>query len=144
MKQETSGNTGFVPQGRWRKLAGDLGVYAIGNLGAKVLTFLMVPLYTYFIPDTASFGYFAICLTAAFLLSPLVTLDLRDGVFRFLLDAPDEDSRRRVVTASAHLLGRSLAVALAVLLGKIRQRRSPVEYVITRRFSLPSVGNKTI
>ncbi|MBQ7691836.1 MAG: polysaccharide biosynthesis protein [Muribaculaceae bacterium] len=105
------------PPGRWRKLVGDMGVYAIGNLGAKVLTFLMVPLYTYYIPDTAAFGYFDICLTAAFLLSPLVTLDLRDGVFRFLLDAPDEASRRRVATAAAHLLARSLAVALAVLLG---------------------------
>ena len=37
-----------------------------------------------------------------------------------------------------------LGAAAAVLLGKIRQKRSPVEYVITRRFSLPSVGNNTI
>lgn len=37
-----------------------------------------------------------------------------------------------------------MGAALAVLLGKVRQMRSPVEYVITRRFSLPSVGNNTI
>jgi len=37
-----------------------------------------------------------------------------------------------------------LGAAAAVLLGKLRQKRSPVEYVITRRFSLPSVGNNTI
>ncbi len=37
-----------------------------------------------------------------------------------------------------------LGAAAAVLLGKIRQKRSPVEYVITRRFSLPSVGNNII
>lgn len=101
---------------RWRKFVGDMGVYAVGNLGAKVLTFLMVPLYTYFIPDTSEFGYFDICLTATFLLTPLVTLGLRDGVFRFLLDAPDDAARRRVVSASFRLLARSLALWLAVLL----------------------------
>ena len=101
---------------RWKKFFGDMGVYAVGNLGAKVLTFLMVPLYTYFIPDTSEFGYFDICLTATFLLTPLVTLDLRDGVFRFLLDATDDAARRRVVSASCHLLARSLALWLAVLL----------------------------
>ena len=101
---------------RWRKFVGDMGVYAVGNLGAKVLTFLMVPLYTYFIPDTSEFGYFDICLTATFLLTPLVTLGLRDGVFRFLLDAPDDAARRRVVSTSFRLLARSLALWLAVLL----------------------------
>ena len=37
-----------------------------------------------------------------------------------------------------------LGAAAAVLLGRVRQKRSPVEYVITRRFSLPPAGNNTI
>ena len=37
-----------------------------------------------------------------------------------------------------------LGAAAAVLLGRARQKRSPVEYVITRRFSLPPMGNNTI
>ncbi len=109
-------NSQPAAEGRWRKLVGDIGVYAVGNLGAKVLTFLMVPLYTYFIPDAAEFGYFDICLTAAFLLTPVVTLDLREGVFRYLLDAPHDEARRRVVTATGQLLARALAVALVIAL----------------------------
>ncbi len=103
-------------RGRWHKFVGDIGIYAAGNLGAKVITFLMVPLYTYFIPDTAAFGYFDLCLTATFLLMPLVTLDLPDGIFRYLLDAPDDASRRRVVTATIAVLTRAMAVSLALLL----------------------------
>ena len=37
-----------------------------------------------------------------------------------------------------------LGAAAAVLLGKLRQRRSPMEYVITRRFSVPPAGTNII
>ena len=37
-----------------------------------------------------------------------------------------------------------LGAAAVVLVGRARQKRSPVEYVITRRFSLPPMGNNTI
>ena len=40
-----------------------------------------------------NFGYYDICLTAVFLLMPFVTLQLRDGAFRFLLDSPNEENR---------------------------------------------------
>ena len=46
--------------------------------------------------------------------------------------------------ALAALAALCLGAGLAVLLGKLRQKRSPVEYVITRRFSLPPAGNNTI
>ena len=61
-------------ESRKRKFVRDVGIYAIGNIGAKLITFLMVPLYTYFIADTADFGYYDVCLTACFLLLPLVSL----------------------------------------------------------------------
>ena len=43
-----------------------------------------------------------------------------------------------------NILSHDLKYVDEELLGKIRQKRSPVEYVITRRFSLPSVGHNTI
>ena len=52
----------------------DIGIYAIGNIGSKVITFLMVPLYTYFVHDTSDFGYYDVCLTVCFLLMPFLTL----------------------------------------------------------------------
>ena len=41
---------------RVRKLAKDVGVYALGNIGSKLITFMMIPLYTYFI-NAADFGF---------------------------------------------------------------------------------------
>ena len=43
-------------QNRSSKMMKDMGIYAIGNLGSKIITFLMVPLYTYYVENTADFG----------------------------------------------------------------------------------------
>ena len=67
---------------RSRKFINDIFIYAIGNLGSKLITFLLVPLYTYFIaPD--DFGYYDIALNISFLGIGVLSFQLRDGVFRF-------------------------------------------------------------
>lgn len=97
---------------RATKFIHDIFIYAIGNLGSKLITFLLVPLYTYFIsPD--DFGYYDIVLTLTFLAMGIITFQLRDGTFRFLLDNEDEYTRRGVVSFSYKLLSQS---SLAVLL----------------------------
>ena len=83
---------------RSSKFLKDLGIYAIGNLGSKIITFAMVPLYTFFVKDTGDFGYYDLCLTVIFLIMPFVTLQLRDGAFRFLLETRDCDARGRIIT----------------------------------------------
>ena len=95
----------------------DMGIYAIGNLGSKIITFLMVPLYTYYVENTADFGYYDISLTAVFLLMPFVTLQLRDGAFRFLLDSPNEESRKEVVTMTYKTLGATILLSTIITLG---------------------------
>ena len=109
---------------RTKKFVKDLGIYAIGNIGSKLITFLLVPLYTHYVTDTADFGYFDVCLTACFLLMPFLTLQLRDGAFRFLIDAPSDDVRRSVVTFVSRSLTLTLMLGLVVattlsLLGQI-------------------------
>lgn len=67
---------------RSTKFINDIFIYAIGNLGSKLITFLLVPLYTYYIsPD--DFGYYDIVLTLTFLAMGFITFQLRDGTFRF-------------------------------------------------------------
>lgn len=94
----------------------DMGIYAIGNLGSKVITFLMVPLYTHYVENTADFGYYDICLTVVFLLMPFVTLQLRDGAFRFLIDSPDDENRRKVVTMTYKTLATTIMISAVVTL----------------------------
>ena len=72
----------------------------------------MVPLYTFFVKDTADFGYYDLCLTVIFLIMPLVTLQLRDGAFRFLLETSDSGDRSRIITFIYRTLIASTAVSL--------------------------------
>lgn len=114
----TSNDNNNITTNRGSKFLKDIGIYAIGNIGSKVITFLMVPLYTYFVHDTSDFGYYDVCLTVCFLLMPFVTLQLRDGAFRFLLDCDDETRRQRIVTfvCRTMLSTLSLAVLIAIVL----------------------------
>lgn len=90
---------------RGSKFIKDLLIYAVGNLGSKLITFLMMPLYTYFIHNPNDYGYYDVCLTAVFLLLPFETLQLRDGAFRFLLDTGDKDHRSRIISFVYRALG---------------------------------------
>ena len=85
-------------QSRSKKFVKDFGIYAIGNLGSKLITFLMVPLYTYFVEKPSDYGYFDLCLQVCMLLVPVVTLQLRDGSFRFLLETQDSSDRTQIVS----------------------------------------------
>jgi hypothetical protein len=102
-------------QNRSSKFINDIGIYAIGNLGSKIITFLMVPLYTYFIDKPADYGYYDICLTVVFLLVPFITLQMREGSFRFLLDSRDEANRTKIISFVYRALASTIIISLAVV-----------------------------
>lgn len=99
---------------RRSKFLKDIGIYAIGNIGSKLITFMMVPMYTYFIHDTSDFGFYDICLQVCLLLMPFVTLQLRDGAFRFLLDCDEGQQRQRIVTFVSRTMAATLTASLAI------------------------------
>ncbi len=96
---------------RSSKFLKDLGIYAIGNLGSKIITFAMVPLYTFFVKETSDFGYYDLCLTVIFLILPFSTLQLRDGAFRFLLETKDGELRTKIITFIYRTLTSSVVVS---------------------------------
>ena len=103
-----------ISSNRGSKFLKDIGIYAIGNIGSKIITLMMVPMYTYFVPNKSDFGYYDVCLQACLLLIPFVTLQLRDGAFRFLLDCDDETQRKSIVSFVARTLASTLSLSLLV------------------------------
>lgn len=61
-------------------------IYAIGNFSTKILSFLIVPLYTHYI-TTADMGVYDLIVTTLTFLSPVLLLQLTDGIYRWLLDS---------------------------------------------------------
>jgi len=98
----------------------DLGIYAIGNLGSKIITFVMVAVYTHYI-SKSDMGYYDLCLTVIFLILPFVTLQLRDGAFRFLLetDAGDRTQRSCIITFVYRTLVSNTAISLVAAIAMV-------------------------
>lgn len=104
----------------------NIGIYAIGSVGSRVITFLLVPIYSFFVAPE-DFGYYDLCLTTVLFMLPLISMDLREGAFRFLIDTDDDDERRKIVTMSmATLLINTL---LCVTVGFLAQMLFDVRYL---------------
>ena len=85
-------------ENRGKKFIKDFGIYSIGILGTRIITFLMIPLYTYCLDNTADYGIYDMCLQICMFLLPVSTLQMRDASFRFLIETDSEERRKTVVT----------------------------------------------
>lgn len=86
-----------LQQDRSKRFLKAIGLYAIGNLGSRILTFLMVPLYTYFV-NPEELGYYDVWLSLIIAFIPIITLQLKDGAFRFLLGNEDKIEQKSVIS----------------------------------------------
>ncbi len=101
------------------KFINDMLIYGMGTLGSKLITFLLVPLYTFFVP-VAEYGYYDLCLSAILVALSVVCLQMNDGGFRFLVDSTDNTLRTKVISTiykavisnSALVLGVALLVSM--------------------------------
>ncbi|WP_225743746.1 lipopolysaccharide biosynthesis protein [Marinilactibacillus sp. Marseille-P9653] len=75
----------------YKKLVSNSLVFAIGNLGSKLITFLLVPLYTYYL-TTSEYGTVDLIIVTASLLMPIVTASVFEAILRFILDK-DQDKK---------------------------------------------------
>lgn len=95
---------------RYKKLFSNSAIFAIGNLGSKMITFVMVPLYTRYL-TTSQYGQSDVLSTIVSLLTPILTLSIIDAVFRFAIDKASDN--RQVLTNGIYI---SLISAVICLL----------------------------
>lgn len=98
-------------QRRYKKLFTDTGLFALSNFSSKILTFLLVPLYTSIL-TTEEYGSADILSTTITLLYPILTLSIFDATLRFALDKKYD--RKAVLSTSILLTGIAALCVLAV------------------------------
>ncbi|MFT4073550.1 MAG: polysaccharide biosynthesis C-terminal domain-containing protein [Dysgonamonadaceae bacterium] len=91
-----------------RLLKGTL-IYAVGNLGSKLLMVLMLPMYAHFLPKE-DFGYYDLSMNILFLVVSSMSFNLKDGVFRFLLNTNNEKEQQVITSSAASILLRNCCV----------------------------------
>lgn len=73
-------------------------IIAFGKLATQFLTFLLLPLYTTYLAAD-EFGMADLVMTYVALLTPIITIALEMGAFRFLIDARNNEvEKRRVIS----------------------------------------------
>lgn len=87
--------------------------YAIGNFGTKILSFLIVPLYTFYIMPS-DLGDYDLLMTTVSLLSPLLTMKVSDATYRWLIK--DIKNSPDYLGATYKLLVRNCLIFSVILL----------------------------
>ena len=79
----------YMSQSRETRLLKNTIIYTISNFGSKILTFLIVPLYTFYL-TTSEFGIYDTILSIINLLAPLCVLAIHEGLLRWLLKSNEK------------------------------------------------------
>ncbi len=75
---------------KYKRLFSDTILFAISKFGSKILTILLVPLYTSVL-STEDYGTADIIITTACILYPILTLSISDATLRFTLDSKTDN-----------------------------------------------------
>ena len=72
-----------------RKLGKDFGLLTIGNFASRILSFLLVPLYTSIL-TTEEYGIIDIICTTVNLVYPIASVVISEAVIRFCLEKEND------------------------------------------------------
>lgn len=86
-----------------KRLAKGTIIYMIGNLSSKILQMLILPIITVSL-ITSEYGYYDLVVTTISLVTPVITLQIIEGMFRFMFNASQSEKQRTVSTVTAFLI----------------------------------------
>ena len=94
---------------KYKDLSKNTLLFTISSFGAKIISFLLVPLYTYVL-STQDYGTVDLMTTTAQLLIPVLTINIQDAVLRYALDKDYDEgvvigAGIKVISLSSALLG---------------------------------------
>ena len=95
-----------------KTLLKNIGLFTVGSFGSKILSFLLVPLYTYVL-STKEYGTADLLVTTVSLLIPVLTLSISDAVLRFSMDNAYVQSD--IISSAMNVLLKS-SIILAIIL----------------------------
>src|ERR1700744_2331690 len=85
------------------KLLKNTLIYTVGNLGSKILSFLLVPLYSFYLSKT-ELGYYDLILTTVSLLVPFLTIQISEASYRWLLDSKNDEGKIKSIVNGSLLV----------------------------------------
>ena len=97
------------------RLIKNTGLIAIGNFGAKIVSFLLLPLYTSILTTEEYGTYDFIVAISAFLL-PVATLSMHEAMFRFIIDSGSKGEEFKKIITNAFAIVLAGVFSLGIIL----------------------------
>ena len=86
---------------KYKELSKNTVLFTISSIGTKLITFFLVPLYTYVL-TTEDYGTADLMSTTVSLLLPVLSLNIQDAVLRFSLD--NETDSKMVISIASKII----------------------------------------
>ncbi|MEK0290653.1 oligosaccharide flippase family protein [Caldifermentibacillus hisashii] len=74
------------------------GLYLIGNMSSKILTVMLIPIYTYFI-NTETLGRYDYALTLINIITPIAFVAIWEAILKFLLSTSEEQHGKFIASS---------------------------------------------
>ena len=104
---------------KYKVLFKDTIIFALGNLGSKVILFFLVPLYTNFL-STEEYGIADLVFTTSQLIIPVVSISIYQGIIRFGLTKDQKASEVLKIGIDVAAFSTLLTVLITPLMGLYR------------------------
>jgi O-antigen/teichoic acid export membrane protein len=106
---------------QFKRLGGDSLLYALMNVGTKIIAFIMLPLYTQFLPDPAQYGMLDYLDRITSMLTFVVIFGTDSALAFYYFDTKDEQKKLKYVqNVMSFRLAVVILIFLCILLGGSR------------------------
>ena len=102
---------------QYKKLIGNIAFLTLSNFASKILTFLLVPLYTSIL-STGEYGAFDLINTIVLLCTPIFTLSIQEGILRFSLEK-DADYKKIMSIGFKYGIIGTICIVLVIALNAL-------------------------
>lgn len=112
------------------RLIKNTGLITIGNFGAKMVSFLLLPLYTSIL-TTEEYGTYDFIVAVSAFLAPIATMSMQEAMFRFIIDSGNkgEEFKKIITNALSIVLMGILTLGVVLFGGEVLLNLKNCQYI---------------
>lgn len=120
---------------RGKYLAQNTLIFTLGNIGSRLISFFLLPLYTNCL-TTGQYGTVDLITTIATVAVPMITLDIGESLMRFGLDKNTNHNENTQISLFIFIISVFIAIPLCLLLGHFANIGKYSMYILMYMISL--------
>lgn len=97
------------------QLAKNTLIIAIGKLSTQVISYLLLPLYSSKL-DPSEYGIYEFICTVSFFAVPLITMQMEESMFRFLVDCKTDEEKKKVISQTIFYIGVASLISIPIMI----------------------------